>query len=207
MPGIGEDIKEVLEELGTTITITRPDGTTFIEKGDLVDYPTSSTEFIRQFFSTLTLVYDTRVIAGDIFKAVNKYYLVINSTPSSFEDELVDFTVSVYRCNVHGRIKRLTETRDPVTKLTIPVWSEVGNAVRALQHESRLGNELVLEENLVGLSMFQHSLYLPSYMDIQIGDRWYPMESSDTEYYRIYGIDKKRLESVFVCGLKEDTRP
>lgn len=206
MAGIGEDIKEVLEELGSTVTVVKPNGTTFIEKVDLTEYPTSSTEFIRQYFASLTLFHDTLIVSGDVLLVNGQYYLVVKSTESSFENFTVDYTASGYRCNVYGRVKRLTETRDPVTYLTIPAWGNIGNAVRGLQHEGRFNNEMVLEQDMVGLSRFQHSLYLPSYMNIIVGDRWYPVENSTTEYYRVSNIDKKRLDNVIICELKEDSR-
>jgi hypothetical protein len=206
MAGIGEDIKEVIEELGTSVYISRPNGVNFLEKIDMVEYPNSSTEFIRQNFATFTLVHDTRIVAGDIVEVKTVPYIATRITPSYFEDELVDITATLYRCNVTGTLQRLTETRNPTTYVTVPTWTAQYTGVRALQHEGRLGNALVMQNDIMALSDFAHSLFIPNYITVIVGDRWYPFGVSVAEYYRVTKIERKRLDGVWICELQEDTR-
>jgi len=204
MPGIGEDIKEVLEELGTEATVYRIGGSVFSEKLDIETYPDSSTEFIRQFFASATTVFDSNVIAGDTVLVNGIYYLATNIQGSSFEDEAVDNTVALYRCNCNGTLRRLTKVRDE-NYIEVPTWTPLYQQVKALQYEDRFGNEMKLENNMAFVSK-QLVLYIPAGYPVKIDDRWYPIHSDATEYYRVATIDKRRLSDVLICGLKEDSR-
>lgn len=205
MAGIGNDIKEVLEELGTSSTIYKYDGSVFLEKVDFTDYPTNSSEFIRQFFATLTLIYDTVLQPGDIILISGTYYLVTKIATSSFEDSLVDNTAAVYRCNVNGSLKRLSQVRN-ANYINVDTWTTVKEPLRALQYENKSGNELVMEQDITGLSKESHAVFLPIHVPVKVGDRWYPNYQVTTEYYRVATIDNRRLDNISIVGLQEDTR-
>lgn len=204
MAGIGDDIKEVLEELGTLATIYRFGGSTYQEKVDIEVYPSSSTEFIRQFFATATTSFDSNLLPGDVVQINGIYYLATNAVSSNFEDNIVDNTVALYKCNCIGAVKRLTQTRDAnyIEQLT---WPVIHNQVKALQYEDRFGNTMEMM-NMMAFVKEQLSLYISAAYNVQIDDRWYPNYLDTTEYYRIATIDKRRLSNVHICSLKEDSR-
>ena len=207
MPGIGDDIKEVLNELGTTATVTRFNGTVIQEKIDYENFPTHSSEFIRQFFYTATLQYDTALQIGDpiLFQSVNG--IITNIAYSDFENELVDRTASIFRCNVRGVLKRYTEANNAnyVKILNWQVASGNPTSLYALQYENKFGFQEVFHEEIQAFLQEQHVLVLPGGLSVREGDRWYPVWNSTSEYYRISAIETRRL-GVPICTLKEDTR-
>jgi len=205
MAGIGDDIREVLEELGTAATVYRLGGSVFSEKLDIETYPDSSTEFIRQFFATATTTFDSNIIAGDTVLVNGIYYLATNIQSSSFEDAVVDNTVALYRCNCNGTLRRLTIVRDE-NYVEVPTWTPLYTQVKTLQCEDRFGNEMILENDVMAFVAQKLSLYIPAGYPVKIDDRWQPNYLDHTEYYRITTIDKRRLSNVLICGLKEDSR-
>lgn len=206
MAGIGDDIKDVIDELGTTIAIYKYNGTVYNEKADFTNYPTNSSEFIRNFFSSLDLVYDTQLVSGDIIGLGGAYFLATYIFPEIFEDSLVDNQAALYRCNVYGSLKRLTIVRNPSTLIDEHTWGVIKSPIRALQYEEKTGNDLALEQNVQGLIIDKHALFLPIWVSAQIDDRWYPNYSSTSEYYRISDIENRRLDNISICTLEEDSR-
>lgn len=208
MAGIGEDIKEVLNELGTTALITRVNGSVFQEKADAESFPTHSSEFIRQFFYILTMQYDTAAINGDSISFHGENFILTNLVPSYFEDLAVDQTAALYKCNVTGVLKRYTETTDAnfVKKKDWVKVTENPDEIHALQYENKFGMEALFAEDFQNLLKESHVLILPAGLDIAIDDRWYPDSTDETIYYRIDTIETRRLSSCPICSLSEDSR-
>lgn len=206
MAGIGDDIKAVLEELGSSTTIYKYGGTTITEVMDLETFPTSSTEFIRQYFGVLSVAYDSAIAPGDIVFINNCYYLVILTDRMFFENAPVDITVPACRCNVYGSLKRLSTVTN-ADYIKVPTWTDVTvEPLRALQYEDKSGNFQEIEGHLMSFNKEQHSLLLPVFVPVQVDDRWYPSHSNLNEFYRISSIDTRRFENVSICALEEDTR-
>lgn len=208
MAGIGEDIKEVLQELGTTVVISRASGSTYSEAGDLESFPTHSSEFIRQFFFILTLAYDTDAQNGDSILSHGTNFILTNIVPSWFEDEKVENEAALYKCNVNGALKRFTSTTSP-TYIKEKTWAVVDTnpaSVHALQYENKYGMEPMFAEDTQHFLKEKHVLILPAGLDLKVGDRWYPDSTVDTIYYKIDSIEARRLSSCPICALTEDNR-
>ncbi len=209
MAGIGDDIKEVLEELGSSVIIRRSNGSVFSEKVDHESYPTHSSEFIRQFFHTMVFTHDTSAVNGDIIDSHGEFFIVTNLDTAYFEDLPVDNTGAVYKCNVFGVIKRGVETTDPIDYIKRMVYSvATGNpsSLHALQYENKFGMESLFAEDTQLLLREKHVLILPIGYDVKIGDRWFPDYTDESEYYRITAIETRRLSNCPICALAEDTR-
>ncbi len=207
MAGIGDDIKSVLEELGTTATVTRFSGTVLTEKIDFENYPTHSSEFIRKFFLTATLSYDTAFQLGDPISFSGMNGIITNIAGADFEDTLVDQTAAVYRCNVRGVVKRYVESVNPTTYVKELDWQvATGNPTSfyALQYENKFGFEEIFHENMQAFGKEQHVVICPTGLDVKAGDRWYPVWDSLDTYYRVTAVEDKRI-GVPILTLAEDS--
>lgn len=208
MAGIGIDIKDVLEELGTSLTIYKwPGPTTILESIDHEFYATHSSEFLRMFFSGVTLTYDTQVLPGDVVEAMGYWFICTANFPSYFENEIVDYTAVFYRCNVFGTLQRYNPNAGwdaNYNKLTN--WSPVQTGVRAVQYENRFDQKQYIAEDVMALTMEGNLLFLPSYVSPIEGDRWIPDAADVNTFFRVGAIDTLRLDNVSICTLKDDER-
>jgi len=209
MSEIGADIKEVLQELGTTTLIYRTNGSTFSELGDIEAYPEHSSEFTRQFFSLLTLAHDTNARNGDIIESSGTFYVATNVIPSYFEDGVVDNSISLFKCNVNGVLKRPSVTTDPtdyVQRTVFTIKAPNPSSIRALEYENKFNAGPVFAEETQFFLRERHILVLPGGIDAAVGDRWYPVYTDTTKYFRIETVDVYRFPGCMICGLTEDTR-
>ncbi len=203
--GLGDDIKSVLQELGTPITVYKLGQSPIT--GEYVDpesYPEHSTEFIRQNCFTGDFQYDSVVEEGDLLSFDNKWFLMLNVKRTLFEGNNVINSTFFVECNVNGAFAKENELRDPTTKKLKSVWFVTEkNSVRALMVNKSLQIEdFSGSENVVT----KLTLFCQNYTNIFVGDRWYPDVNNTKEYYRISKIDKHRYENIFVCDLIEDSR-
>lgn len=204
MAGIGEDIKDVLQELTTPFNITKIDGT--VITGEYLDYDMyfeQSTEFIRQYAYSGTFQYDTQVEGGDLISFDNKNFLMMNVKKTLFEDEVVEYSNFFIECNSYGRFSRFGEIRDPTTLELSVVWTPIQDQVYA-NMMVKTGGEKVLGETTVLYDKF--TLFTQGFSSIKSGDRWYPDYTNLTEYYQVRTVDKYRFTGLLTISLIEDSR-
>ena len=208
MAGIGADIKDVLDELGTSLTIYRYPGPTFIEeKCDPVFFPTHSSEFLRQFFSSITLSHTSQVVSGDTIESMGLFFLCTTLLPSYFEDEIVDLTAAFYRCNCVGKLSRYPQrgirNADYVKEYN---WSDIHTDVHALQYENVRDSSQFVQEDVIALAIQGNLLFLPTHVVVKEGDRWYPEQTNLDVFFKVSSIDFLRIDNVSICILTEDER-
>lgn len=204
MVGIGDDLKEVLQDIGTPFTIYPLVGTAIT--GEYLDYETyfdSSTEFRRQFCFSGDFHYDSAVEEGDIISFDSKYFLVINVKKSMFENIAVDHSNFFIQCNTLGKITRSTEVRNPTTYKTAITWPSIHEDVRAVQTEFTPSSE---EEKGMDIVINRYTLYCQAFTDIYVGDRWYPSQDVSTEFYKIVSITTYKFPGILVCELEKEAR-
>lgn len=204
MVGIGDDIKDVLQELTTPFRIIPLTGAEIV--GEYLDYEMyfeQSTEFIRQYAYSGTFQYDTQVGAGDLITFDNKYFLMMNIKKTLFENDVVDYSNFFIECNVLGRVSRGAEVRDGITKEITVTWNTIQDNV----HGTMVVNAPD-DQNLGGVSVIydKFTLFTQGYTDLQAGDRWYPDVTDLTEYYQILSVDKYRFTGMLTMKLIEDSR-
>ena len=126
MAGIGEDIKDVLQELGTPFKIIHVNGDSV--EGESLDYEMyfeQSTEFIRQHCYSGDFQYDTEIVQGDLIEFDSKKFLMMNVKRTLFENEVVDYSNFFVETNVLGRFSSSVEVRDPITLKKNIVWPNI----------------------------------------------------------------------------------
>lgn len=205
---IGEDIKDVLSELGTSLTIYKwPGPTTIVERVDQEFYPTQSTEFIRMFYSSISLPFDTQLKSGDLVEIVGTYFICTGMSPSTFEDSVVDYTASLFRCNCVGRLERYDQREGWDSSYNKRrTWYTVENNLHALQYENRYGQRQYIEDDVIPVNIQGNLLFLDTHVSPEIGDRWYPDATDYERFFRVSAIDRLRLDNVSICVLEDDKR-
>lgn len=204
MAGIGEDIKEVLGELGTPFTIYKPDGSVITgEYLDFEHYFEQSTEFIRQNVYAADLTFDTQVAFGDVLDIDGLWVIVMNLKPTKFEQELVIKNCFLIETNCLGHFSRRSETL--VNMEPDVTWTPTVQNVRALQLDDYRSPISSLGENNE-LPTVQEILYVSKYDNIRIGDRWFPDSGNTDEYYRIANFSDRVYQNLLRINLVKDTR-
>lgn len=205
---IGQDIKDVLEELGTSLSIYKYPGPTIIEEVcDHEFFSTHSSEFLRQFFSGITVPFDTQLLSGDIVAAMGYHFLCTTLAPNNFENAPVDYTAVFYRCNVLGKLDRYPQNATfDANYVKTRTWTTIHDNVYALEYENQFDQKHVIEEDIVAITQKGHLLYLPSHVEVEEGDRWYPDRTVATKFFRVSTIDTFRLDNVSIATLNDDTR-
>lgn len=203
--GVGDKIKVAHEKVGLTFTVLRDSGNisgeyAIIEENRLVTKP-----FIREYFQEAQFDYDSQVIAGDIIVTSDlRHMMVMNFTPTIFQNEIVVNEAVLYKCNVSGELYRFSGEQ---------VWDDDYNLQASevlvkedcfgLLTEALYGNDLEENEEIGNLGLRSNELYIPSSYGVRAHDRY---KVSDGEYYRVETVAKRRYDNVDVATVGEDTR-
>lgn len=228
MAGIGDDIRDVLQELGTPFVLYKK-GTDVVLKntpqgatanlyltaglqsleitGECLDYDfyvDQSTEFIRQFCYVGDFQYDSQVRNGDVINFGGKFFLIMNVRQTLFEKLVVDYSNFFIECNTFGKFSSLTTVRGSNYKST-PIWTVIHDSVHGVQVE-RVGSDLNLTEKNMDISMNRFTLYTQDFPDVKVGDRWYPSVNDDSLYFKIIEVNAHRFPNMLVCKIEAEAR-
>jgi len=203
---LGPEIKDVLEQIGTSYMILRPNsgelGTEYLdyEMNRQVTKP-----FIREYFLEFSVPYDSVVIGGDIIRFSDlRCYLVMNKTPENFEDECLGYEGVLYKCNVSGELLRPSgEVWGSPSYRRPTVWTSAKLPAYGLITEKMFGTDLIQDEELGQIGIEAHVLYLPTSYGAQPLDRYW---AASGEYYKIEVVESRKFDGVDVCHLSEDSR-
>lgn len=209
MAGLGIDIKEVYTELASEFTIVNRSPVVTGERILFEVNAQATKPFIREHQLDCTIPYDSLIETGDVvlMNKTDRYYMVMNKTPETFEDETVEWDVVLYYCNLPttAHIVRPVEIRNTVTYNMTSGWQVTEDApLYGLLTDRITGSEI--EQQNVAAGQFQLwsiSLLLPKYYDIKPLDR---LIISATEYYKIETIESYYYPGVYQIKLVEDTR-
>jgi hypothetical protein len=201
---IGDDIKTVLQELGTPITIHKPDGT--VIPGEFIDYDMyfeQSTEFIRQNCYSGDFAFDTQADFGDVLDVDGIFMMVMNAKATKFEQESVITNCFLIEMNCLGKFQRQTETRVNMERQV--TWVDTVINARGLQIDGSKTSFAELTEEVDVLAE-RDTLYLPQYANIRIGDRWLPDQTNPNEYYRVATMVSRAYKNCYKIALTQDNR-
>lgn len=199
---LAADIKEVIAEIGTSITILRDGGNITGEYIHSKINKQVTKPFIREFFMEAWFASDTQAISGDVIQLSDgRKFIIMNKTPSMLENAIYRYDSVIYKSNVTATLKRPSSTRlnYNITE-DFPIIQE---NVYALITESLYGNELDTDEELAMLGISSEDCYVPSSVGVEHLDRFW---ISETEYYQVEVVKKRRFDGVDLIILGEDTR-
>lgn len=203
---IGIDIKEVLAEVGNTITIKRDAGDVTGEYTMYKPNAQVTKPFIREFFLEGVLSYDTSAVVGDVieFLTSGDKYLLMNKSPVLLENAVYQYNAVFYKANIVADILRSSEGDWPVdTYHRATTWAYVKRSADILITTPLYGHELDAEEELGQLEIEVHEMYVPTSIGVLPLDR---VRISSLVYYQVETIKARRYDGVDVVELGEDTR-
>jgi hypothetical protein len=209
MAGLGIDIKEVYTELASEFTIINRSPVVTGERILFEVNAQATKPFIREHQLDCTIPYDSQIEAGDVvlMNKTGRYYMVMNKTPETFEDETVEWDVVLYFCNlpVTTHIVRPVEQRNMQTYNMVSGWQVVADdPVYGLMTDRVTGSEIEQQNVAAGqFPIWAISLLLPKYYDVKPLDR---IILSETEYYKIETIESYYYPGVYQIKIVEDTR-
>lgn len=205
--GLGPDIKKVYQEIGSGITIIRD---LLLISGEYIDQEINAQatkSFIKSFFRSACLAYDTSGEAGDIIRldTTSEVFIIVHFAPELFNNEVYDYDTVLYKCNVlSGELLRPSgEVRDPQTYHIETQWELIRGECYALQTENIFGIDIETDAELGEIGIENHELYIPESYGAKINDRFI---TASGEYYKINAIKTRRFPGVVICKLEEDTR-
>jgi hypothetical protein len=208
---IGPDIQEALDELGvsTLIRVYDPVSKSFsFSKSERIFYKINNQAtrpFIREVFVDGQVGYQSSIKSGTIIKIHNIPYLATSCTPIYFEDEVIQYNVIFYKCNVSGEIQRLSgeSNWDRTTMRKNPSFVTQYADVYALLAETDIRvNEIILPP-IGDKTEINHYLYLDNFYKIQEKDRYLARSG---EYYKVNVVFRNIFEGVDLAVLSNDTR-
>lgn len=204
MTGIGPDIAEVLNELGTLINIIKHDGSATVQ--EYMDYEIkieANSPFLTQFIIDVTLTHNTTVVPGDIIQIVDdsSYYILVVLNKTRFEDSVVTCEGVIYKCNMVGSFSRLTTERDSTYELET-TWTDYQTNEPVLLTGS-IDNYDIIDRPYAQFAISQDNLHVSGDVAVQVGDRF---TNAAGDAYEIKAVSLYRLNNVTMCRVVSDTR-
>ena len=197
------DIKDMIVEVGARYNIV--DGVSG-EYSRMKLNRQVTKPFIQEFFIEGLVSYDVTLSVGDvaIVEKTKLPYLTVNKIADMHADEIINYAVIFYKCNVSGELLRPSgEVRSSQTYQKTTQWQTIKENCYGLQTEPLYGHDFDTDEELGSLGLEKHELYLPSSLGVKVLDRYTVVSG---EYYRVETIKKRRYGGVDVVELGEDTR-
>ncbi len=205
---IGPDIKEILEEVGSSFTVIR-DTILSGEYLRLKPNKQATKPFILEFFLETEISYDSVVVPGDVVHITpfNSDYIVVNKQGVDLENQIYKYNCVFYRANVSGELQRptVTEMSGETYSQTYQektTWNTIKASAYGLLTESLFGNELN-EQDFAQLNLVRDELYIPSSYGIKVLDRYVPISG---EYLKVTIVKKRTSSGIDVVTVEEDTR-
>lgn len=205
MGDIGDDIKEVIAEIGAAISILRDSGTVSGEYIKISPNTQATKPFIREFFLEAQISYDTLAIVGDVIQLEENgdKFLLMNKSPYIIENDSIRNDIVLYKCNVSGELQRsVGEARDSQYHRTFK-WTTVKTVCYGLMTEPLYGNVMEQQEAVAQVGISRHELYIPTSVGVKLNDRYIPVSG---ECYKVEAVINQRYNGVTVVQLSEDTR-
>lgn len=205
---IDDDIRGVLEEVGTPCVIHKPQGVSIT--GEYID-PTSHTEhttpMIRSFFVDFTTANPTQMTVGDVIEWSGRKILLLVLEPEMFEGGAVDYLSAGYRVNAHGAFQHFDQDAgfDADYKRNRS-WEVLYDNVQGTIMD-RLFRSMVMSVSDHTLDMETNKLhfYISSYYsEVKMGMRWVPSDGGPS--LTVENIEDHTFPGIRVVFLADDTR-
>lgn len=203
---VGDDIKDVLVEIGTSFRVLRPNSGEL--DAEYLDYEMNrqvTKPFIREYFLEAVFPHDTITVGGDVIQFVTdgRVFIVMNTTFENLFDLPIGKEAVLYKCNVSGELLRPSGEVFDTNYRRSTDWTLVTGNCFALLTEKMFGTDLVQDEELAQIGVEAQVLYIPSNVGAQPLDRY---QAASGEYYKIEEIEIRKFDGVDVCHIAEDTR-
>lgn len=205
--GIGEDIAEVINELGTALHIIDRDPV-------VIEYALPYTTKVLtkpSTANTFQLMYGnmyTTVVEGDLIEIPamgHELYRCMTKRYNTFEDQAYRVPLVLYRCNEALSIYRSIEKRDAnydVVQQFAPV--EEAQGINCLMNDKLYSSEFDNDtQSFTSIDVKGRIAYIPTKFDIRIKDRLIDRKG---RLYEVTIIEDHTFENMYVVYTESDTR-
>lgn len=204
---LGLKIKNAIRKVGVSYSIIRSGEVPI--SGEYLTYDQiiqSARPFFREYAADATLPYDTEAVAGDIlhFHVLNFRYMLSSKVPEVFKNNVATFSCMLFKCNVRGGLVKRSSGEDWSSQSyhKEPNWEIAQAEVDGLMTPTLYGNTLD-EQEMGDFAISRNELYLPSYIDIRVNDRFEPVSG---EYYKVDAVRANIYEGLLLAEITNDTR-
>ena len=201
---LGTDIKEVIVEVGSAITLKRSSDV----DGGYLDFTIpkqASRSFVQEFIIEAHLPYDTIAVEGDVVEFMDgSRYMIVHHKAEILEGAISEYVDVLYKCNVSGELFRPTgESEFDSNYRRRTTWTSVTSDCFALMTDRVAGTQLVSDEPIGQNQTGTMFLYVPNSVGIEVLDRYM---SQSGEYYTVESVLPRQFGSIDMCLLQRDTR-
>lgn len=210
---IADEIRAVLQEVGSLVVVHKPDGTeTNTDYIDDNSHSEHTNPNIRAFFYDLNLHYPTDVQPGDTVRWGTDPYtteiLITAMSPQMFENEIVEFIASGYVVNDVGGFWFYNQDADPGDDYDEnPAWAELYPALQIRTTVmDRLYRSMIRPAGNDSMDVADLSLqmFISSYFSkVAMGMQW---RSVTGQKYKVDHIEENNFPGLRVVFLSEETR-
>lgn len=200
---LGLDLKSAIEETGLSFGHYR-DGV-LLSSQEFIWLKSNSQvtkPFIREFFLEGNVAYDLDVRSGDVFllSDTSTRYLIVHSTPDSFENTVYRHSVVLYKANALVSIVRPFQSRDSNSYLAKTHYSIVASGIYVTLTSPLYGHELNEDSPVGSVPTEIHEMYVPSSYGVKETD----IVKVGSDSFLVKAVKKRRYEGVDVLELRED---
>jgi len=210
---IGEDLLEVLEELGSKISIYKySTGQTFEEFVDTSFEVNHVYPWTSHYMMKCDFGYNTKADAGDLITFIDDMqhptkYLIVALAKERFEQSVIAKEGVIYMCDSIAHIQRRTEIRNASTNYEpIVSWPTVYSGEYCFI-TGLLDNNKEFERKFGEFSVDRNQLFISTFIDIREGDRCtVNSDNYSGEVYQVISVEKDYLPGISICNINEDNR-
>ena len=210
MDSIGNDVKEVLIELGTKFEVYSSGITSdpyVIGYLDYEGYPDQSTLFTRMFSLIATIAYDTTAEVGSIIRNVrqNTHHLVSNKVATLFEDEVIEHQLYLFLCNFVGSFSHFSDSPEYDEEYNrIEPWEPYLIDVRGCLVDATMITNVDISEQGFAVRDHKYICYVSDVFEVELADR---LALATGQVFQINAISRYIIPGLKCLGLSEDKRP
>lgn len=192
---IAEDLSQVFKEIGSKIEILGTLPAVF----EYVDI----TKTDREGFFTCTFPFTTKAVPGSVISVSTsgEKFLILHVVKQQFENTIVLIDAAMVYCRNSVTIKRLAESKDPVTREKDLTWTDVSSNFCYIS-QTTTGNTLNSEFDEAFFNEKNKKMFISASSGVKTGDR----AEFSTVKLQVGDIDNLRYPGVCVCELFEDER-
>jgi hypothetical protein len=192
---IAEDLSQVFKEIGSKIEILGTLPAVF----EYVDI----TKTDREGFFTCTFPSTTKAVPGSVISVSTsgEKFLILHVVKQQFENTIVLIDAAMVYCRNSVNLKRLSESKDPVTREKDLTWTDVSSNFCYIS-QTTTGNILNSEFDEAFFNEKNKKMFISASSGVKTGDR----AEFSTVKLQVGDIDNLRYPGVCVCELFEDER-
>lgn len=210
---VGDDIKEVFNELGPAVSVYKhAEDTSHSEHIDYSFevnriYPHTSHYIIKALF-----VYDTVAAPGDLVSFVDDSeitdtFLLTSMMKERFEGNVISKEGVLFLCNSYIDVSRRTETRDDDYNLQTSWPNHVSDEL--VFFTGQIDDNKIQNKDFADFVIESNLLYVSGNIDIREDDRCTVKQSAEDvsgEVFQVTIVETNRLPNIKMCKVVEDTR-